>query len=129
MKPVSRRKCPALAGRTVFQLTEKDGIRLAKLRVAGGEAEPIPLNLGNLRLYGQLTPNAVAPDGRILFAVDSPDSWFESAGTIDPRTGRVEKVPTTFNGDIHSPGWTKDRRIVAARFPMKSSLWRFRPGK
>ena len=99
------------------------------MNVAGGEAEPIPLNLGSLRLWGQLSPNAVAPDGRIVVAVDSPDSWFESAGIIDPQTGRVEKVPITFGGDIHSPGWTKDGRIVASRFPMRSSLWRFRPEK
>ncbi|MBI2150195.1 MAG: PD40 domain-containing protein [Acidobacteria bacterium] len=64
----------------VVQYNEAEGIRLAKLRVTGGEPEPIMLNLGDLRLWGRLTPNAVG-----------------------------------------------DGRIVAARFPMRSALWRFRP--
>jgi len=113
----------------VIQKIEKDGIKLSKLLVTGGEPEAIAMNLGTLRLWGELTPNAVAPDGRIVVAVDSPDSWFESPAVIDPRTGQVEKVPITFGGDIHSPGWTKDGRITASRQPIRSSIWRFRPEK
>jgi len=66
-------------------------------------------------------------DGRIIHAVDSPDSWFETAALIDPRTGRVDKILTTFSGDVHGPGWTKDGRIIATGLPTHSSLWRFRP--
>jgi len=64
-----------------------------------------------------------------LPSIDSPDSWFESAAVIDPRTGKVQKIETTFSGDIHGPGWTKDGRIIATGLPTQSSLWRFRPEK
>ena len=123
---------PSPDGRYLMvQLNETEGIRLAKLDVAGGRPEPIPLNLGSLQFWNgaQLSPNAVAPDGRIVFPIDSPDSWFESVGIIDPRSGRVERVPTNFSGDIHFPSWTKDGRIVASALQIRSSLWRFRPEK
>jgi hypothetical protein len=60
----------------------------------------------------------------------SHDSWFEApAVIIDPRTGRVDKIPISFGGDIHGAGWTKDGRIIATGLPTQSSLWRFRPEK
>ena len=114
----------------ILQINEDQGPRLARLNVAGGDPQPIPLESGALRLWPlPLSPNAVAPDGRIIHAVDSQDSWFESAAVIDPRTGRVQKIETTFSGDIHGPGWTKDGRIIATGLPTQSSLWRFRPEK
>jgi Tol biopolymer transport system component len=114
----------------IIQINEDQGPRLAKLNVAGGDPQPIPLDVGPFRLWPlPLSPNAVAPDGRIIHAVDSQDSWFESAAVIDPRTGRVQKIETTFSGDIHGPGWTKDGRIIATGLPTQSSLWRFRPEK
>ena len=100
-----------------------------KLDLAGGNPTPIPMELGKLRLAQQMTSTAVAPDGRIVIQADSPDSFFESAAIVDPRTGRVEKITTAFSGDIHSPGWTKDGRIVALAVALRSSLWRFRPAK
>ena len=101
-----------------------------KLAIAGGELVPIQLDLNGLQLYPlPLAPNAVALDGRVVFPVDTPDSWFEIAAVIDPATGRVEKVPLTFSGDIHGPGWTKDGRILATGLPTQSSIWRFRPAK
>ena len=113
----------------VMQLTETDRIRYVKLNLAGGQVEEIPYNIGALKPMGPLAHNAVGPDGRILVQVDSPDSWFESAAFIDPRTGSVQKIPTVFTGDIHWPGWTKDGRIIASALPARSSIWRFRPVK
>jgi hypothetical protein len=110
----------------IIQINEKDGPHLARLPVSGGEPQPIRLDLGGFRLWlAPLSPNAVAADGRIIDAVDSPDSWFETAVVIEPRTGRVERIPTTFSGDIHSAGWTKDGRVIATGLPIQSSLWRF----
>ena len=112
----------------IIQINDKDGTRLAKLAASGGEPQPIRLDLGRFQLWGSpLSPNAVGPDGRIIHAVDSPDSWFETTAVIDPRTGRVDKIPTTFSGDVHGAGWTKDGRIIATGLPTQSSLWRFRP--
>jgi hypothetical protein len=110
----------------VVQINEKEGTRLTKLDVAGGSAQPIPVTLTNMRL-NHISSNSVAADGRIVVAVDSPDSWFQSAAVIDVQTGRIQKIPLNFIGDIHYPGWSKDGRIVAAGLPMRSSLWRFRP--
>src|SRR5262249_29851536 len=84
-------------GRTlVIEIFEKEGPRLAKLDVAGGNPEPIQLDLGDLRLWASpLSPSAVGTDGRIVHEVDSADSWFERPAILDPQTGRVEKVPIT----------------------------------
>jgi hypothetical protein len=112
----------------IIQINDPEGSRLAKLPVAGGEPQPIHLDLGRLRMWLEpLSPNAVAPDGRIVNAVDSPDSWFERVAVIDPRSGHVQVIPTSFSGDIHGPGWTRDGAILALGLPTRSSIWRFRP--
>jgi len=119
---------PSPDGRSlIIQVIENDVPRLTRLPLAGGEPEPIQLNLDRLLLWAfPLAPNAVAPDGRIVFAVDSPDSWFEMPVIIDPVSGSVRVIPLTFSGDIHGPGWTPDGRILASGLPTRSSLWRLR---
>lgn len=114
----------------IIEILDKDGPQLARLPVSGGEAQPIPLDLGGFRLWSApLSPNAVAADGRIIHAVDSPDSWFETAAVIDPRTGHVERIPTTFTGDIHGAGWTKDGKVIATGLQTQSSLWHLVPSR
>ena len=120
---------PSRDGRyLIVQLNDKNRVVLTKVAIDGSNPQPISLKLDNLELSSMaLSPNAVAPDGRIVLSVTSPPSWFQSAAIMDPGTGRLERVPTKFSGDIHYPSWTKDGRIIAAGFPMRSSIWRFRP--
>ena len=122
---------PMMDGRTlIVQTLDQTGAHLVRMPVAGGVAEQIALTLGNSSLWGlPLAPNAVAANGQIVFALDSPDSWFEVPAVIDPTTGRVTRIPLTFSGDIHGPGWTSDGRILATGLPTQSSIWRFRREK
>jgi hypothetical protein len=91
----------------------------------GGDERPIPIE-GDLPLAPvQLSPNAVGKDGRVLVSVDAPDYW--AAGILDPRSGKLERIPLRFTGDILAPGWLDDGRILSSAWPFRSTLWRFRP--
>jgi hypothetical protein len=73
-----------------------------------------------------LSGNAVDRDGRILVQVTGRDFWFFQPGLVDPATGRLERIPLSYEGDVLSPGWSQSGDIVSAGFPLTSSIWRFR---
>jgi tRNA A-37 threonylcarbamoyl transferase component Bud32 len=107
--------------------TEIAGIRLTRYPVSRGTGTPIPVQ-GPLRLAPiSLTPNAIGKDGKVLVSITSPDSWFYSAGILDQQTGKVERIPLNFPGDVFAPGWLPDGRVASAGLPTKVTLWRFRP--
>lgn len=111
----------------IVQLDEEQGVRLVRVAVSGGSEQPIPF-LGNLRLTpNALDPNAIAKDGRVALSVASPDLWFYGAGILDPRSGKVTRIPLNFTGDIMDPGWQDDDHILSSGWPLKVTLWRFRP--
>jgi len=74
-----------------------------------------------------MNPNAIAKDERLAFSVATPDTWFYGLGILDPRSGKLQKIPTNFTGDLLSPGWLGDGRILASGWPIRSALWRFHP--
>ena len=111
----------------VLQLIEKERIRLVRVPVAGGPEQEIPIR-GDLRLTPTpITPTAIGPDQRIVVQVSAVDSWFWGIAILDPRSGKLERVPLTFEGDLISPGWTSDGRIISIGLPLHAGLWRFRP--
>ena len=105
---------------------EKDGVRLVRVSLSGGPETPIPFHGGEYRLSNTLSPDAVNADGRILVYIQSPDSWWDEVGILDPKTGDVTRVDVAYSGDIDDAGWTRDGKIIAQGFPLRSSLWRFR---
>ncbi len=111
----------------VIELYEKEGVRLIRVTASGSTQEivqaPSELRISTVTV----NPNAVGKDGRILFSVAVPDSWFYGIGILDPRTGKLQKVPSNFIGDHLSPGWLPDGRILMSGWPMHSKLWRFHP--
>jgi hypothetical protein len=107
---------------------EKDGSRLVRLSLSGGAEIPISFPSG-LHLFSGLTPNAVYRDGRILVPVQSRDSWWDEVAIFEPKTGKLERLDIPYAGDIDSPSWSSDGRIIANGLPMQSSLWRFRREK
>ncbi len=110
----------------VVQLIENEGVRLMRVPVSGGPGEPIPIQ-GPLRVSPTLMgPNAVGRDGRVVVSVASADYWFYGTGILDPRSGKLQRVPINFVGDLLGPGWQDDGRILTTGWPLKSSLWRFR---
>jgi serine/threonine-protein kinase len=44
---------------------------------------------------------------------------------LDPRSGKLERIPVSFTGDLLAPGWQDDGRVLTSGWPLKISLWRF----
>jgi eukaryotic-like serine/threonine-protein kinase len=111
----------------IVQLNEKEGVRLFRVPVSGGAAQPIPIHsplpLGDTLL----SPNAVGKDGRVLLSLNTPDSWFFKAGILDPRSAKLTEIQLNFSGDLIAPGWLNDGRILSSGWPLRSTLWRFHP--
>jgi sugar lactone lactonase YvrE len=119
-------------GDLIIQLVDKDGVRLIRRTIrrtaAGMEKEKekeIRVPAGYRLTTDPLSPNAVGRDGRILVEVASPSSWFWRLAILDPGAGTIQMVATP-EGDVESPGWTRDGKILARVTAMRSSLWRFK---
>jgi len=116
----------AKKGELVVQVNDRDGTRIVAVPLAGGAERPIPFQ-GPLRLApAPLAPGAVGPDGRIAVTVAPSDSWFWSAGLLDPVTGTVERIPVAFEGDVRFPTFAPDGSLRAVGVGTRSALWRFR---
>ena len=110
----------------IVKLQEKEGIRLVRIPLSGGQEQPIPVQ-GEFRLTPlALSPSAVGKDGRIVLGVSVRDSWYWPPAILDPATGKVERIPM-YEADYDFPGWTSDGRIMAVALPVRSGIWRFRP--
>jgi hypothetical protein len=109
----------------IVQLIEKEGIRLLRVPLSGGAGEPIPIPSTLPLAPPQISPNAVGKDGRIVLSIAPPDSWFLGVGVLDPRSGKLERVPINLTGDFDAPGWLDDGRILSSAWPLKATLWRF----
>ena len=109
-----------------MQRNEKDGSHLVRFSLSGGGQQPIPFQ-SELRFNPDaLASNSVSPDGRILVTANAPGRWFNIAAILDPKTGKVQGVATPYAGDMMSPGWSGDGRILTPAMPMRSQLWCFR---
>jgi len=111
----------------IVQLNETEGIRLLRVAVSGGAEQPIPFQSALRLAPVELSPNAIGKDGRVVHSVAMADSWFYGTGILDPRSGKLERVPSSFAGDLLGPGWQDDGRILSSGWPLKATLWRFRP--
>jgi serine/threonine protein kinase len=111
----------------LVQLNEKV-VRLVRMPLTGGSAEPIPIN-SDLQIPANsiLGSNAVRMDGQIVVAVASRDSWFYGAAILDPASGMLRKVPLRYDGDLFSLSWNQRNEIIAGGFLMRGSIWHFRP--
>ena len=110
----------------IIKLNERSGVRLVRMPLSGGPDRPIPVE-GDVSLTPTpLPPNMVARDGRIVLQITPRDSWFWPAGLLDPATGRLQKIPLPYEGDMPAPSWTADGKIVTIAYPLRAALWRFR---
>jgi hypothetical protein len=111
----------------IVKLKEKQGIRLMEVPVSGG-AEKSIFTQGDLRLSQvNLSPRAVSKDGRVVVTVTALDSWFYGAAVVDLQAHTITRIPLNFSGDVESPGWLDDGRVISSGWPTKSTLWRFQP--
>jgi sugar lactone lactonase YvrE len=109
--------------------TEKGRRELVRIPLSGGPAEALAIPPEYTISDDDLSPAAVDASGRILFEVDSADSWFEHIAIIDTTRKTFAVIPTAFSGDVWMPGWESDGRIVAIGARIDSTLWRYRPSR
>ena len=119
------------AGKYLYVKRTRGGHReLVRMPLDGGAAETLAIPADYVVSDDQLSPAAVDGAGRILFEVDSADSWYEHVALIDPTRKTFAVVPTPgFSGDIWTPGWQSDGRIAAVGARLDSALWRYRPSR
>ena len=109
----------------IVKLNESTGSRLLRVPAQGGKPEPLPFQ-GDLRLTPlPLSTTAIARDGRILVQVASVDSWYWHTAILDPATGRTQKIPLNYEGDLFYSGWSPDGRILSLGIGIKGGIWRF----
>ncbi len=111
----------------VVQLNGKEGIQLMRVPVSGGPARPIPVQGPLLVTRVEINPDAVGEGGQIILSYAAPDAWFYGAGILDPRTGKIARIPVNFTGDLLSPSCQAGGGVLSTGWPLKVTLWRFHP--
>jgi hypothetical protein len=114
------------SGDPIVQLVDAAGVHLLRMTDAG-TSQPITITSEVLLAPFPLSSNAVGADGRILVQVTSRDSWFFRPGLVDPVSGRMDRIPLNYEGDVMAPGWGSTNEVVATGSPLRSTMWRFRP--
>jgi hypothetical protein len=116
------------AGRYLYIKRMQKGQReLVRMPLAGGQPETLTIPPQYTISDDELSPAAADASGRILFEVDSADSWYERVAVIDTSRKTFAVVPTGFSGDVWMPGWESDGRIAAVGARLDSTLWRYKP--
>lgn len=107
-----------------MKLLERDAVRLARQPAAGGPHTIIETH-GMFRVTPQrLVPGSVR-DGRLAVSIASVDSWYWMAGTVDLKTGRIEKIPNDYRSDIHYATWRPDGTLIATGFTSSFAIWKY----
>ena len=106
---------------------QKGQRELVRMPLAGGQPEPLTIPSEYTISDDQLSPAAADAAGRILFEVDSADSWYERVAVIDTSRKTFTVISTGFSGDVWMPGWQSDGRIAAVGARLDSSMWRYKP--
>jgi hypothetical protein len=102
---------------------------IVRIRVAGGDAEELPMPPEYHVAYPGLSPAAVDARGRILVSVASKDWWYYRTAILDPAAKSFTLVPIAIDGDASPAGWAPDGRILARGKRYFSSLWRYQRSK
>jgi hypothetical protein len=116
------------AGKYLYIKRLQNGQReLVRMPLTGGHSETLAIPREYTISDDELSPMAADSSGRILFEVDSADSWYERVAIIDPSKKTFAVIPTAFSGDVWMPGWVSDGRIAAVGARLDSTLWRYKP--
>jgi serine/threonine protein kinase len=116
------------AGKNLYvNRTQKGQRELARTPLTGGQGEVLAIPPEYTISDDVLSPAAVNAQGRILFEVDSADSWFEHVAMIDTSRKTFAVIPIGFSGDVWLPGWESGGRIAAVGARLDSTLWHYKP--
>jgi hypothetical protein len=116
------------AGKYLYVNRMQKGQReLVRMQLSSGRTEALTIPPEYTISDDELSPAAVDASGRILFEVDSADSWYEHVAMIDTSRKTFAVIKTGFSGDLWMPGWLSDGQIAAVGARLDSSLWRYKP--
>jgi hypothetical protein len=113
----------------VISVSESSKFRLFRVPLEGGSEQEIVMNGSNSLGGFPLSPNALSADGRLLQPLGESDSWFNAPGLLDTATGRITRIASDDVSDYHSMAWLPEGRILAMHIGLRSTLWKFQPGK
>jgi len=109
----------------IVSLEDRDGIRLVRLPVDGGDPQTISFS-GDARIPGIGLPSSmVSPGGLIVLNTSSPAEWEYRVSMIDPRAGTIRPIPVNFDGEALTPVWARDGNLVAMGSSKGLNIWRF----
>ena len=94
--------------------------------LTGGQAEALTIPPECTISDDELFPAAADASGRILFEVDSADSWYEHVAVVDTSRKTFAVIATRFSGDVWMPGAGERRTdfIMAAKIDKTLSRMR-----
>jgi len=110
-----------------FLIVQRSGADRVSLfrRDRDGTETVVPLPAGTVLVRNSLWPGSLDSNGRLLIAEETGDSWFWRPAILDPATGRMVHIPTTYQADVEQDlTWHGDHFTALAR-RMASTLWRF----
>lgn len=113
--------------RLIVQAVEDSELRRFSVPLAGGPERQVPADPSVSFAPHPLSPNALAADGRLLTNLQPRDSWFNPPAIVATSTGRVTRIPADNLHDYQSVGWTPDGRVIALRYGLRATLWKFTP--
>ena len=111
----------------IISSLEKSGESLFRVPLSGGPSQQIHIQGSVVLNPLALGERSLSKSGKLVIGVTSPDSWFFSVAVLDLATGRVQRIPLNFTGDVLQSMWTNDGRILSLAEPMQAHIWRFRP--
>ena len=111
----------------IVKLNEQEHVRLERVPLSGGPAQPIQVRSNLPMAPYQLSPGALNKDGKLLVTVAPKDSWFYAAAILDLATGKLTQVPLNYTYDMDEAEWASDGSILATGSPLRAHIWRFRP--
>lgn len=98
-------------------------IALTRVPLAGGAPESLAVPQLDL---SPLAANSVDSKQRLVLETGSLDSFFSRPALWDAASQTLTAIPLAFAGDVRSPGWTPDGRILAVGSTFQSSVWHYR---
>ena len=106
-----------------------DGIILRRISKAVDTSTAVKIANQNFRFTSEPLTAGSIRKGRLVLPVGTADSWYWVPGILDLRTGRLERVPTTYATDFHFASWAPDGRIIGTGLGMSAYLWKFERAK
>jgi hypothetical protein len=111
----------------IVNFVEREGVRLERVPLSGGPAQPIQVRSDLLLAPLRLAPGALNKDGKLVVDVAPKDSSFLGLAMLNLATGELKQIPVSYSGDMWVPDWASNGSILVTASPIRAHIWRFRP--